>query len=289
MSALWHWFVVIGTLGSLIYFLWLLYANRRTSGQETTGHTADGIEELDNPLPAWWIGMFVVSIIFALGYLVYYPGLGNYSGTADWSSSGQLAKQQTAHDARFAPVYAQLAALDPAALASDRLGQQVGRRLFINHCSSCHGANARGGPGYPDLTDAEWIWGNDFDSVKATILQGRHASMPPWGPALGEAAVNDLTQTVLQLAGRDHDAAAAMRGQTQYTTICAACHGPAGEGNPLLGAPDLRNDIWLYGGSPEAIATSIRDGRNGVMPSQAELLSDDKVHILAAYVLSLQR
>ncbi len=289
MSGSWHWFVVIGTLGSLTYFLWLLYANRRTSGEETTGHSADGIEELDNPLPAWWIGMFVVSIVFALGYLVYYPGLGNYGGSANWSSAGQLEREQAAHESRFAPIYQHLAQLDPATLEADRLGQQVGRRLFINHCASCHGANARGGPGYPDLTDSEWIWGSDFNSVQATIGNGRNASMPPWGAVLGETGVNDVTQTVLKLAGRDHDAAAAQRGQANYNTICAACHGPAGEGNPLLGAPELRNDIWLYGGTPQAIATSIRDGRNGVMPSQAELLGKDKIHILAAYVISLQR
>jgi cytochrome c oxidase cbb3-type subunit 3 len=289
MSSAWHWFVIIGTVASLVGFLWFLFANRRISGEETTGHEADGIQELDNPLPAWWVGMFVASIVFAFGYLAYYPGFGNFSGTGSWSSASQLESAESAHEARFAPVYARLAGLDPEALRSDRLAQQVGRRLFINHCSTCHGVTARGSVGFPDLTDAEWIWGPGFETVQATILRGRTAIMPPWGPALGETGVSDVTQTVLKLAGREHNSAAALRGEAHYKTICVACHGLAGEGNPLLGGPDLSNDIWLYGGTTDAIASSISAGRTGIMPAQADLLSDHQVHILAGYVTSLDR
>lgn len=288
MSSPWHWFVIVGTVGSLVGFLWFLFANRRISGEETTGHESDGIAELDNPLPAWWIGMFVLSIIFAFGYLVYYPGLGNLTGTGNWTSTDQLEREQAAHDTRFAGIYADLAALDPESLKTDRLARQVGRRLFINHCSSCHGINGRGSMGFPNLTDDEWIWGAGFDDVKTAILRGRTAIMPPWGPALGEQGVQDVTQAVLKLAGRDHDSAAALRGEAHYKTLCVACHGVTGTGNPLLGAPNLTNDIWLYGGSAEAIAYGIREGRNGVMPSQAELLSEDKAAVLAGYVTTLQ-
>jgi cytochrome c oxidase cbb3-type subunit 3 len=287
MSNSWHWFVIASTIGSLAIFLWFLFVNRRTSGEETTGHEADGIQELDNPLPAWWVGMFVASIVFALGYLAYYPGLGNLSGSGQWTSSNQLERQQTAHTARFAPLYAQLASLDPQSLASDRLARQVGRRLFINHCSACHGVAGRGGLGFPNLTDAQWIWGSNFDAVKSTITNGRTAIMPPWGPALGEQGVADVTQTVLKLAGRDHDSAAAARGESHFKTLCVACHGADGTGNALLGAPDLTNNIWLYGGRAEQIAFGIREGRRGEMPSQAELLSTDKTHVLAGYVMTL--
>ena len=288
MSNIWHWFVIAGTIGSLVWFLWLLFANRQTSGDETTGHTSDGIDEFDNPLPAWWVGLFVLSIVFALGYLAYYPGLGNVPGTGGWTSTGQLEREQSAHDARFAGLYADLASLDQPALHSDRLARQVGRRLFINHCSTCHGVTARGSVGFPDLTDEEWIWGAGFENVKTAILRGRTAVMPPWGPALGEDGVKDVTQTVLKMAGREHDSAAATRGETHYKTVCIACHGLTGEGNALLGAPDLTNDIWLYGGSAEAIATAVRDGLSGMMPSQADLLTEDKAHVLAGYVTSLQ-
>jgi len=288
MSNTWHWFVIIGTVGSLIGFLWFLFVNRRTSGEETTGHESDGIQELDTPLPAWWIGMFVLSIVFAFGYLAYYPGLGNVAGSGGWTSTGQLEREQTTHDDRFAGLYTQLASLDPVALHNDRLAQQVGRRLFINHCSTCHGVTGRGSVGFPNLTDDEWIWGAGFENVKTAILRGRTAVMPPWGPALGEDGVQDVTQTVLKLAGREHDSAAAARGEAHYKTVCIACHGLTGEGNAVLGAPDLSNDIWLYGGSAEAIATAVRDGRTGIMPSQADLLTEDKAHVLAGYVTSIQ-
>lgn len=288
MSNSWHWFVIVGTVGSLVGFLWFLFVNRRTSGEETTGHESDGIQELDTPLPAWWIGMFVLSIVFAFGYLAYYPGLGNVAGTGGWTSTRQLEREQTTHDDRFAGLYTQLASLDPVALHNDRLAQQVGRRLFINHCSTCHGVTGRGSVGFPNLTDDEWIWGAGFENVKTAILRGRTAVMPPWGPALGEDGVQDVTQTVLKLAGREHDSAAAARGEAHYKTICIACHGLTGEGNAVLGAPDLSNDIWLYGGSAEAIAAAVRDGRNGMMPSQADLLNEDKAHVLAGYVTSIQ-
>ena len=289
MSSGWHWFVIAGTVGSLVIFLWLLFANRKISGNETTGHEADGIEELDNPLPMWWVGMFVISILFSFGYLIYYPGLGNFEGTGGWSSAKQLAAEDDRHEARFAPLYANLAQQDVAALHQDRLAQQVGRRLFVNNCATCHGSTAQGSPGFPNLTDSEWIWGRSFEDVKHTLTFGRVAAMAPWGPALGDQGVADVTQTVLRMAGKDHDPAAAERGSESYRTFCVACHGVDGKGNAALGAPDLTNDIWLYGGDAATIALTIREGRMGNMPSQADMLTPEKIHILAAYVTALSK
>lgn len=287
MSSIWHWFIIIGTFGSLAIFLALLFANRRTSSDTTTGHEYDGIEEYDNPLPMWWVWMFVATIVFALAYLVWYPGLGRFDGVSDWSSRGALTEAQQAHDERFAPIYQELAQLDEGALHDTRRAQQVGRRLFINNCSTCHGVNGRGAFGFPNLADDEWIWGSEFERVKASITGGRTAAMPAWQAALGDRGVADVTQYVLRISGNEHNAQAAERGAAQYQTFCAACHGPQGKGNDTLGAPNLTNDIWLYGGTAERIAYTIRNGRNGNMPAFDEILTDEKIHVLSGYVTSL--
>jgi len=287
MSSAWSWFVIIGTVLSLVGTLAFLLANRSTSGEETTGHVHDGIQEYDNPLPLWWVGMFIVTILFAGGYLIYFPGLGNFQGLGDWSSAGQVAREQQAHDSRFAPLYQKLAQLDEAGLHADRQAQQVGRRLFINNCSTCHGVTGQGAFGFPNLTDDEWIWGEGFDKVKSAVTNGRQAAMPPWGAALGEEGVEDVTQHVLQLAGKSHDAEAAQRGAGKFAMFCVACHGPEGHGNPILGSPNLTNDIWLYGGTADQIAFTLRHGRNGNMPAFDGVLDPEQIHILSGYVTSL--
>lgn len=287
MSSIWHWFVILGTFGSLAFFLALLYGNRKTGSDATTGHVYDGIEEYDNPMPMWWVWMFVLSIVFALGYLAWYPGLGNFGGVAGWSSAGALEDAQAAHEERFAPLYAELAQLDEASLHANRQAMQVGRRLFINNCSTCHGVNARGSFGFPNLTDPQWHWGSELDTVKTTISRGRTAAMPGWQASLGDRGVTDVTQFVLALAGRDHDSDAATRGEAQYNSMCVACHGAQGKGNSAMGAPDLSNDIWLYGGTAERIAYTIRNGRQGRMPAFDDVLSADQIHVLSGYVTSL--
>lgn len=287
MSTAWSWFVIIATIGSLVAALALLFSNREISGKETTGHTHDGIQELDNPLPMWWVYMFVLSIVFAVGYLIYYPGLGNIPGVGGWSSAKQLQTEEQRHDARFAPIYTELAAMSVAEMANNRTAAQVGRRLFLNNCSTCHGVTAQGGFGFPNLTDSEWIYGRDFDVIQQTILNGRIAVMPAWEAALGDSGVNDVTEYVLQMSGQEHDVAAAQRGSSQYAMFCVACHGAQGEGNQMLGYPNLNNDIWLYGGDREQIAFTIRNGRNGNMPAHREILGEDKTKVLAGYVMNL--
>jgi len=288
MSNGWHWFVVIGTALSLVAMLWLLLANRSAPSDKTTGHEWDGIEELDNPLPLWWVGMFVASIIFAVVYLAIFPGLGNTSGATGWTSTREHDEDITVHEERFAPLYTRLAALDPQAMKADREARQVGRRLFLNHCATCHGATAKGAFGFPNLTDEEWIWGGDFASIRTSIEQGRAAQMPAWGPVLGEEGVLAVTHRVLKFAGKDHDASLAASGEAQYNSICVACHGADGKGNTLLGAPDLTNDIWLYGSSIEEIGFTLRNGRAGNMPAHAPLIGAEKAAIVAGYVHGLR-
>jgi len=287
MSTAMSWFVIIGTLGTLVAAMALLFSNRKISGNETTGHEHDGIQEYDNPLPMWWVYMFIISTVFAVGYLIYYPGLGNVKGIGGWTELKQWQDEVDRHEARFAPIYAELAAMTPEQMAADRRASQVGRRLFINNCSTCHGVTAKGGFGFPNLTDGEWIYGRDFEAIQSTILNGRIAVMPPWGAALGDDGVNEVTEYVRQLAGLEHDTAAAELGVAKYNMFCVACHGAEGVGNEALGYPNLNNDIWLYGGEREQIAFTLRHGRNGNMPAHRDMLGEEKAKVLAGYVMTL--
>ncbi len=286
MTAFWHWFVIGGVGLSLVAFLWLLFANRKTGGG-TTGHSWDGIEELDNPLPAWWVGMFVGSIVFSIGYLIVYPGMGNFEGALNWTSSGEHDTQAQAHRDRFADLYVRLANMSPDDLAQDREGMQVGRRLYINNCGICHGNNAAGAPGFPNLRDDNWIWGGSFDAIQTSISQGRVAAMPGWGPALGNEGVTNVANYALKLAGKEHDAGSAEAGAEQYQTFCVSCHGVDGTGNPLMGAPDITAGQWIYGSSLEDVAQTIRSGRQGVMPAFGDLIDEEQRKIIATYVKSL--
>lgn len=290
MSTGFSWFVVIGTLGSLLTFFLILYLNRSTQNPgKTTGHSYDGIEEYDNPLPAWWFWGFIISILFGIGYLTYYPGLGNFAGLGGWTQTGALSEDQQQADERYGPIFAQYAAVPIDELVNDTSAMRMGRRLFATNCSVCHGTAGTGSTGFPNLTDSEWLWGGDGEQIKATIMSGRNAMMPAWEAALQDEGVTQVAEYVSQLAGREVDAAIAEAGMARYNTFCVACHGPDGSGQPMLGAPALNNEIWLYGNSRLRIEESIRHGRNGQMPAFAERLGEDKVHILSAYVKSLQQ
>lgn len=288
MSSAFSWFVILGTLVSLLAFFLLLHFNRHGNAPgETTGHNYDGIEEYDNPLPGWWYWGFILSILFALGYLVYYPGLGNFPGVSGWTKVSQLEQEQQLADARYGPIFAQYRDIPVEELASNTAANKIGHRLFINNCAVCHGSAGKGGFGFPNLTDSEWQWGGSGDAITTTLLQGRQAAMPGWQAVLGPDEINDTAEYVLTLAGRDTDADASARGQSHYTMYCVACHGNDGGGNPMLGSPALNDEVWLYGNSKLRIVHTLQHGRNGVMPAFRNKLGEDKVHILAAYVKSL--
>jgi cytochrome c oxidase cbb3-type subunit 3 len=294
MGTFWNLWIVGLTLINLALVLWVLLANRKVAVNDqdeaenrTTGHVYDGIEEYDNPLPRWWFYLFIGTFIFSGVYLLLYPGLGSYKGLLGWTSVNELRGHQQQGDARYAEQFGIYAKTPIDELARDPQAMKMGLRLFSNNCSVCHGADAGGNFGYPNLTDKDWLWGGTPEQIKASITHGRKAAMPAWSGIMGEKGIINVTEYVLQLGGREHNAKQAEAGKKLFAQNCAACHGADAKGNPLMGAPNLIDDIWLYGGEEQDIRQTLRQGRNGLMPAQQELLKADRIHLLAAYVYSL--
>lgn len=297
MSMFWSFWIGILTITNLLLLLWILLANRKRKvvtnqeGEEvkTTGHVYDGIEEYDNPLPRWWFHMFILTFVFSAAYLVIYPGLGHFKGVRGWTSVGELRADQARADAKYADLYGAYAQTPIEELAKDPAAMKIGFKLFANNCAICHGADGGGNVGYPNLTDNDWLYGGTSEKILETITEGRHAAMPAWSEVIGEKGVVEVTEYVLALAGREHDETKLEAGKAHYEANCVACHGVEGKGDILFGAPNLTDDIWLYGGDPATIRQSVRAGRSGVMPAQKELLKEDRIHLLAAYVYSLSQ
>ena len=298
LSSFWSAWIIVITLGTIALSVWILLANRRTDKTpdadgniETTGHAADGIEEYDNPLPQWWFKLFILTVVFALGYLVLYPGLGNYAGILGWSQESQWEEEVADAEDRFTPIFAQYQEVPIPELARDGDAMQVAERIFLNNCAVCHGSNAQGGYGFPNLTDDDWLYGGEPENILTTLNNGRNGLMPSW-QQLGENNIENLTQYVLSLSNLEHDEERAASGESTFLAACAACHTPSGTGNTALGAPNLTNDIWLYQAPGQSVADSIRqtlrNGRNGHMPAQAAYIGEERVHLVAAYVYSLR-
>lgn len=294
MSDFWSWYIAILTVANILACYWLIKWATKTRSNEAaqgdvTGHKwDDDLEEYNNPLPRWWLWLFYLTIIFSLIYLAFFPGLGNYKGILNWSQTGQYADEMKHASKTYDPIYAAFAKQDIATLSQDKDATKIGQRLFLNYCATCHASDAGGARGFPKLTDNDWLWGGTADNIKTTILDGRIGAMPPWEAVFGEKGVNDVTQYVISLSGRKHDAGMAKAGKAQFEVMCIACHGADGKGNKVLGAPDLTDNIWLYGGSAGIIAQSIAKGRTGVMPANRDFLGEDKVHLLSAYIYSLR-
>lgn len=289
MSSFWSLWIIVLTVFSLIAITWILFANRKTKlnaeNEAKTGHVYDGIEEYDNPLPAWWFNLFVLTLIFTVGYLIFYPGLGNFKGILGWTSEGQYQAEVKEAEEKFGPMYRKLAMQPIPELAKDKQAMKIGQRLFANSCATCHGSDAGGTVGYPNLRDKDWLYGGQPDQILASIVHGRNAVMPPWASTLGSEGLESMTNYVLTLsAGTAEPSSDA--GQS-FAMLCAACHGADGKGNIALGAPNLTDDIWLYGGKHDDILQSLAKGRAGKMPAHKDILSPEKIHILAAYVYSL--
>ena len=256
-----------------------------------TGHTWDGLEEFNNPLPRWWLWMFYVTLIFGLIYLVLYPGLGSFKGILGWTQENQHAAEVQKADEKYGPVFAQFASLSVEELAGNDEALKIGGRLYANYCAMCHGSDAKGGAGFPNLADNDWQWGGSPEQIKSSILNGRNAVMPASVALLGgEQGVNEVTAYVLSLSGRDVDATMAEAGKAKFTTAaCVGCHGMDGTGNQALGAPNLTDKTWIYGSSEAAVRHSIANGRNGVMPAHRDFLGEDKSHLLTAFIYSLSK
>jgi cytochrome c oxidase cbb3-type subunit 3 len=294
-SDFWNWYITIISVVSILACVWLIrwmsadYKN--SGGAESTGHVWDSdLTELNNPMPRWWLGLFYISIAFGGFYLLLYPGLGTFGGILGWTSKGAYEQEVEAMDARVGPLFTQYQQTPIINLIEDKDALKIGQRLYASYCTSCHGSDARGARGYPNLRDNNWLWGGDPQSIVTTITHGRIAGMPAWeGPLGGESGVDEVAQYVLSLSGRATIAELAEKGKARFEIFCVACHGPTGTGNTALGAPNLTDDTWLYGGSLTRISESIAKGRNGQMPAQGEFLGEAKIHLLAAYVYGLSQ
>ena len=293
-SGFWNIWITVLVLGNILACWWLIRWTSKKRPDEaatgdTTGHSWDEgtLAEYNNPLPRWWLWMFYITMVFGLAYLALYPGLGTYRGYLNWTHQGAYEQEMQAADQKYGPLFAQYAAKPIPEVAADADALKIGQRLFANYCAACHGSDAGGSPGFPNLRDADWQYGGDPATLTATILDGRQAAMPAWGAVLGDKGVEETTAYVVALSGRDADAQLAAAGKQHFATYYAACHGADGKGNPALGAPNLTDSTWLYGGSAGVIRQSIVEGRNGKMPAHRDFLGEDKVHLLAAYVYSL--
>ncbi len=304
MTTFWSWYITLLTLGSLVALFWLIFATRKSEvhknpTEQTMGHSFDGIEEYDNPLPKWWFMLFLGTLVFSVAYLLLYPGLGNFKGLLPgyedgWTQVNQWQREMNRADELYGPIFAKYAAMPIEEVAKDEQALKMGGRLFASNCSVCHGSDAKGSYGFPNLTDSSWRWGGEPEAIKTTILNGRMGMMPAQGPVIGEDGVRNVAAYVLQeLGGRElpegtqADVAA---GKQIFASTCAACHTPAGTGMAAMGAPDLTQpSAFIYGGSFAQLQQTIRYGRSGNMPAQGDFLGNDKAHLLAAYVLKLSQ
>ena len=289
----WSIFVAVATVVSLVACLALLIvaARRRVMANDnTTGHVWDeDLRELNNPLPRWWMYLFVITIVFAAIYLALYPGLGSHDGTLKWSSTGQWEKEQAKANEAMAPIYANYVKMSAEDLAKDAKAMGIGQRLFLNNCAQCHGSDARGSKGFPNLTDDDWLWGGSHEKIIETITNGRQGNMPPMAAAVGTGEdVRNVAHYVLSLSDSAHNPVFAQLGQAKFAA-CAACHGADGKGNQLLGAPNLTDKVWLHGWGEGAITAMVQQGKLNVMPAQAKLLTPEQIHVLGAYVWQLSR
>jgi len=278
---------VIGLIACLA--LLIIAARRRVmAGDNTTGHIWDeDLRELNNPLPRWWMWLFVLTIVFAAIYLALYPGLGSAAGSLNWSSAAQYKDEQAKARAVAAPLFAGFAATSVPELARNHQAMAIGERLFANNCAACHGADAKGSKGFPNLTDTDWLWGGSPERIKETITQGRQGMMPPIAAAVGSPEdVRNVANYVLSLSGSPHNNIAAELGRPKFA-VCAACHGANGKGTQALGAPNLTDKVWLHGWGEDAIVAMVTKGKTNVMPAHGGRLTPEQIHVLTAYVWGL--
>jgi cytochrome c oxidase cbb3-type subunit 3 len=266
-SGFWDVYIAVITVVSIVACAVVLKSQsirRKPGPADTTGHVWDeDLREYNNPLPRWWSWLFYITVVFGLGYLVL-------------EGERELAAK------RYGPIYEKFAAADIQTLIKNPEALAVGQKLFLNTCAQCHASDGAGSRGFPNLTDRDWQWGGDPKTVEQTITGGRVAAMPPWGAVLGEQGVKDVAHYVRSLSGLTNDSIRRARGEALFKANCIACHGPEGKGNPAMGAPNL-------GSSESSIIETLTRGRNGQMPAHQGVLTEAKIHLLTAYVLSLSQ
>lgn len=290
MSAFWSWFIIVLVVINIAGCAWLLWqTSKRPKGEspeDTTGHVWDGdLREYNKPLPKWWINLFYLTIAFSIGYLIWYPGMGRFAGTSGWTSAGEHDADVAAAQEKLAPLFARFEGRPIDEIARDDEALELGRSIFGNYCATCHGSDARGAKGFPNLVDGNWQWGGEPEAILQTVLHGRQAAMPPFAAVLGnDQAVTEVAVYVQSLSGQKVDPALAAAGKPRFAMVCTACHGAEGKGNPMLGAPNLTDRVWLYGGDFDTIRTAIVNGRNGQMPAHKDILGETRARLVAAWV-----
>ncbi len=279
---------LVGIFACLLLLWFSGKAKAMTANDNTTGHVWDGdLREMNNPLPRWWVWLFIITVIFALAYLAMYPGLGNYAGKFGWSAIGQYELEVAKGNKEVEPLYARFNSMKPEDVAGDPQAMAIGERLFMNNCSQCHGSDARGSKGFPNLSDKDWLHGGTPDKIVETLVKGRIGNMPPMAAAVGSSDdVRNVAHYVLSMSGSPHDSIKASLGKSKFGA-CAACHGVDGKGNQAIGAPNLTDDIWLHGWGENAIVAMINNGKVNQMPAQEGKLTESQIHVLASYVWSL--
>jgi cytochrome c oxidase cbb3-type subunit 3 len=292
ISPFWSNYVTVLTVLSIVACIVLLWVTARkkvaSASDNTTGHVWDeDLREMNNPLPMWWVGLFIITIVFSAAYLVFYPGLGTFSGNFGWSSKSQYENEMTKGQQAIEPLYARFNGMPPEQVAGDAQAMAIGERLFMNNCAQCHGSDARGSKGFPNLADNDWLYGGTPDKIKETIEKGRAGNMPPMAAAVGSPdEVKNVAHYVLSLSGSPNDSLRASLGKSKFGA-CAACHGMDGKGNQALGAPNLTDKIWLHGWGEEAIVAMINGGKVNQMPAQEGRLTPSQIHVLTSYVWGL--
>ncbi|AVO42274.1 cytochrome-c oxidase, cbb3-type subunit III [Simplicispira suum] len=285
----WSIYVAGLTLAGIFGCALLLWMTARkkidSSDDNTTGHVWDeDLMEMNNPMPRWWMWLFVITIVFALGYLAVYPGLGTFAGKFGWTQVNEYQDEMKKGEEQIAPVYARFAAMTTEQLAGDAPAMAIGERLFMNNCAQCHGSDAHGSKGFPNLTDGDWLYGGTPEQISETIHKGRVGVMPPMADAVGSSDdVRNVAHYVLSLSASPHDSVRASLGKSKFVA-CAACHGMDGKGNQALGAPNLTDDIWLHGWGEAAITSMINSGKTNQMPAQADKLNEQQLRVLTAFV-----
>lgn len=292
-SSFWPMFIAVISIGGVIgcaLLLWLTSKIKATSpnGDNTNGHVWDEtLREMNNPLPRWWVWMFIITIVFTLFYFAAYPAIGTYEGKLGWTQVKQYEQEMKTANETIAPLYAKFAAMPVEDLSKNAEAKAIGERLFMNNCAQCHGSDAHGSRGFPNLTDSDWLYGGSPEKITETITNGRMGMMPPMAAAVGtEEDVKNVAHYVLSLSNSQHDATRAAAGKEKFA-VCAACHGADGTGTQSLGAPNLTDNIWLHGAGEEAIIKRINEGKMNQMPAQGTKFSPEQIHVLTAYVWGL--
>ncbi len=297
ISSTWSWYVIGIVVFGLLYCAFVLIGaakhrvvyDAQGNVDKTTGHVWDGdLRELNNPLPRWWLMLFIITLVFAVVYFVLYPGLGDYKGKLNWSQVGQLETEMSKAKVEQDKIFAKFKNASVEDLSRDPQAHAIGERLFLNNCAACHGSNAKGAKGFPNLTDSDWIYGGSPEKIIETITLGRRGQMPIMAPAVGTSEeVRQVANYVLSLSGSGHNSIMAELGKDKFKKVCAACHGADGKGNQAIGAPNLSDKIWLHGYGEEAVMAMVNKGKLNMMPAQNARLSEDQIKVVASYVWSL--